>query len=142
MSKRHEIAYLTHVSEEYARNWQRARNEADALKRKVTDLEYEVESRERSLARVTEDRATANHRRQAAEQENAELRDRLAGVEQALRVLAAPLHGRYTPRIGLSAGEMDWDAMIADAKRVEEYNATTEVLHFIEIIEGEEKNDD
>lgn len=133
MSKRHEIAYLTQTRDEYAKNWQRARNEVDALRKKVTDLEYEVESRERSLARVTEDRATANHGRQAAEQENAELRDRLAGVAQALRVLAPPIYGRYTPSIGLHAGEMDWDALIADAKRVEEHNATTEVLRFIEV---------
>lgn len=113
----------------------------------------EVERLEKSLAQVKEDCTTAYHRQQVVEQENAELREevehyrkeaerlreeaadlvpRLYNAEKALKVLAPTLYRRYTPRIGLRAGEMDWDALIADAKRVEEYNATTEVLHFIE----------
>lgn len=55
------------------------------------------------------------------------LRVRLYDAGKALEVLAPMLYKRYSPE-----GVLRWGDLIADAKRVEEYNATTEVLHFIE----------
>lgn len=61
-------------------------------------------------------------------EEAADLAARLYNAGKALEVLAPMLYKRYSPK-----GVLRWDDLIADAKRVEEYNATTEVLHFIEV---------
>ena len=76
------------------------------------------------------ERESAERYRKEAEflrEERADLAARLYNVGKALEVPAPMLYRRYAPK-----GVPHWDDLIADAKRVEEYNATTEVLHFIE----------
>ena len=90
------------------------------LEAEIRDLQWKLDKATQALG-VEEGRV--EHYREEVERLNA----RASSAAWAIRVLAPQLHSRYR-----RGGRMNWEDLIADAKRVEEYNATTEVLHFIE----------
>src|SRR5690606_32033494 len=61
-----------------------------------------------------------------------EAREEVSNILGALSTLAPALYQRYVVKAGLRGERFDVEEFVADARRVDEYNATTDVLGFLE----------